>query len=225
LGALSIAGAAYEPSARFDLNDNAAVIDHSGASPISDVRWQIYAGRGGYGLGGTWNGQGITSSAAAAANAVEPEARSLGFAENAGLPLGPYTSFHGQPVDLTSVLIAFTRTGDANLDGVVNDDDVTVVGAYYAPGVHNGHWSLGDFDYNGFVDDNDVTLLGAFYNPAAQPLAASPAAASATAPTAVASVPEPVGLTLLLFGGGILLVGAATSARRSRVALRAAAGR
>ena len=31
--------------------------------------------------------------------------------------------------------MAFTRTGDANLDGLVNDDDVTIVGATYAPGV------------------------------------------------------------------------------------------
>jgi hypothetical protein len=69
-------------------------------------------------------------------------------------------------------LIAYTRTGDANLDGLVNDDDVTVLGAAYAPGASNGIWALGDFEYNGFIDDDDVTLLGAFYNPAAGPLAA-----------------------------------------------------
>jgi hypothetical protein len=63
------------------------------------------------------------------------------------------------------VIIAFTRTGDANLDGIVNDDDVTIVGATYAPGVANAHWALGDFDYNGFIDDDDVTLLGALYDP------------------------------------------------------------
>ena len=43
-------------------------------------------------------------------------------------------AFRGQAVDLTSVLIAYTRTADANLDGVVNNDDVTVVGANFAPG-------------------------------------------------------------------------------------------
>jgi hypothetical protein len=56
-------------------------------------------------------------------------------------------------VDNTSVLIAYTRTGGANLDGLVNDDDVTIVGANYAPGVPNANWAMGDFDYNGFVDD------------------------------------------------------------------------
>jgi hypothetical protein len=46
---------------------------------------------------------------------------------------------------------------------LVNDDDVTIIGATYAPGVLNASWAMGDFDYNRFVDDDDVTLLGAFY--------------------------------------------------------------
>ena len=69
-------------------------------------------------------------------------------------------TFRGQPLDATSVVMAFTVTGDANLDGMVNDDDVTIVGATYAPGVSQPHWALGDFDYNGFVDDDDITLVG-----------------------------------------------------------------
>jgi hypothetical protein len=59
----------------------------------------------------------------------------------------------------------------------VNDDDVTVLGAAYAPGSSNGVWALGDFEYNGFIDDDDVTLLGVFYNPAAGPLSAPVAGA------------------------------------------------
>ena len=65
-----------------------------------------------------------------------------------------------RPVDDTSVLLRYTRTGDATLDGVVNNDDVTILGVNYAPGVPKPHWALGDFDYNGFVDNDDVTLLG-----------------------------------------------------------------
>jgi hypothetical protein len=107
----------------------------------------------------------------------------VGYAENSALPLGPYTTFGGQTVDATSVLIAYTRTGDANLDGLVNDDDVTIVGATYAPTTAQAHWAMGDFDYNGFVDDDDVTLLGVFYQPAA---------GAAPAPAVVASSPDPV---------------------------------
>jgi hypothetical protein len=114
------------PTARLDLANNAAIIDHAGASPSSTVRAQILAGRGGPGLGQSWNGNGITSSAVAAANTAEPESRSIAFAENATLPLGPFTTFRGQPVDDTALLIAYTRTGDANLDGLVNDNDVTI---------------------------------------------------------------------------------------------------
>jgi hypothetical protein len=185
---LSIAGDAT-PTAKLDLANNAAIVDYTGTSPVATVRQQILAGRGGSGLGQTWNGQGITSSAAATA---EAESRSVGYAENSALPLGAYTTFRGQTVDSTSVLMAFTRTADANLDGVVNDDDVTIVGASYAPGVAGASWGVGDFDYNGFVDDDDVTLLGAFYDPSAPPLAA-PAAA-------VAAVPEPGTLAILTSG-------------------------
>ncbi|MEX2139344.1 MAG: PEP-CTERM sorting domain-containing protein [Pirellulales bacterium] len=191
VGALSIAGGAT-PTAKFDLVNNAAAIDYTGTSPVATVRQQILAGRGSAGLSATWTGLGITSSAAAA----EPQSRSVGYAENSALPLGPYTTFRGQPVDDTSVLMAYTRTGDANLDGVVNDDDVTIVGATYAPGVPQPHWALGDFDYNGFVDDDDVTLLGVFYNPGALPLAAPVAATAGTAP-----VPEPASWLLIALGG------------------------
>jgi hypothetical protein len=78
---------------------------------------------------------------------------------------------------------------------VVNDDDVTIIGATYAPGVPQPSWALGDFDYNGFVDDADVTLLGAFYDPSAAPLV-PPAEPGAS----VVAVPEPGTIALLAAG-------------------------
>jgi hypothetical protein len=160
--------------ATLDITNNALVIDYATSSPAATIRAEIIEGRGGAGLGKPWNGTGITSSAAAQANSAAPDSRSVGYTENALLPLGPYMIFRGVPVDATSVLIAYTRTGDANLDGIVNNDDVTVVGANFAPGQAKpaaSAWALGDFEYNGFVDNDDVTLLGAFYNPAATPAA------------------------------------------------------
>jgi PEP-CTERM motif len=215
LGALSITGGAT-PTAKLDVNDNAVIINYTGPSPAATVRQQILAGRGGSGLGAAWNGQGISSSAAATAVATEPESRSVGFAENGTMPLGPYTTFRGQTVDDTSILMAFTRTGDANLDGLVNDDDVTIVGASYAPGVPQPHWALGDFDYNGFVDDDDVTLLGVFYDPSAPPLAVSPPAVTGQ----VSAVPEPT--ALLLFAIGAVVLALSLSRKRARAALQSA---
>jgi hypothetical protein len=167
LNALSI-----EEGATLDITTGALVIDYAGTSPAATVRQLIASGRGAAGVGnGAWTGAGITSSVAAAENAANPESRSVGYGENATLPLGPYTSFRGVAVDQTAVLITYTRTGDATLDGLVNDDDdVAVVGVTYAPAMPQPQWAFGDFDYNGFVDDNDVTLLGAFYQPGGEAL-------------------------------------------------------
>jgi hypothetical protein len=171
-GTSVIASLVINEGATVDIADNALVIDYAATSPADMVRERIVSGRGGAGLGKVWNGTGITSSTAAAVNAGAPDSRSVGYAENALLPLGAYTDFRGQAVDATSVLIAYTRTGDANLDGVVNNDDVAVLGANYSPGAAKpagSAWALGDFDYNGFVDNDDVMLLGAFYQTGAAP--------------------------------------------------------
>ena len=190
---LNIAGTPAAPTGTLDVTDSAIVLDYAAGdpNPAADVRSRIIAGRGAPGLIGTWDGKGITSSTSAAA----PDSTSVGYAVNGDMPLGAVTEFRGVPVDPTSVLIRHTRIGDANLDGVVNDDDVTIVGAVYAPGVPNANWANGDFDYNGFVDDDDVTLLGALYNPGLPPIPAPEAGGG------VAAVPEPATWLMLALGG------------------------
>ncbi|MEX2142416.1 MAG: autotransporter-associated beta strand repeat-containing protein [Pirellulales bacterium] len=198
-GMLVLAGATV-PTATLDVTNGAAVLDYPifGSNPGLEVRQRIIAARGGTDLIGTWRGAGITSSAAAA----DPSSMSVGYVVNAELPLGPYTTFRGQPVDATTVLIRGTRIGDATLDGVVDDNDVTVVGATF--GMTSGaNWGLGDFDYDGDVDDNDVTLVGALYNPSALPISAPDEAARA-----VAAVPEPASWLMLVWAGvGAALLG------------------
>ena len=188
---LTIAGGTT-PTGTLDVTDNAVVVDYpdAGPNPAADIRAQIISGRGAPGLIGTWDGKGITSSTSAAA----PDSTSVGYAVNGEMPLGAVGTFRGETVDPSSVLIRHTRIGDANLDGVVNDDDVTIVGAVYAPGVPNANWANGDFDYNGFVDDDDVTLLGALYNPGLPPIPAPQSGG-------VAAVPEPATWLMLTLGG------------------------
>jgi hypothetical protein len=212
LNTLAIAGTAQAPTAQLDVN-SALALNYTGTSPEEGIRARILAGRGGPSFGASWSGMGINSSVAAAAQINDPESRSVAYAENATLPLGPYTNFRGQAVDDTTVLVALTRTGDVNLDGIVNDDDVTILGATYSPGAPQPSWALGDLDYNGFVDDDDITLLGVFYDPSAQPLMAPLEGGGS-----LSAVPEPSTLALVVLA--CLFAAIATVGRCRGIVLR-----
>lgn len=123
-------------------NEATMVLDYSGTSPLNMVRDQI---RSGYNAG-AWTGTGITSSAAGATHAI-------GYADNSVLHL---TTFAGQPVDATSILVKLTHLGDANLDGQV---DVTDLGAVATNWQTSGVWTGGDFNYDGFIDITDLGAL------------------------------------------------------------------
>jgi hypothetical protein len=161
-----------------DLSNNGLVIDYSSSLSAgqvlgiaNEIRGWLISGRGGVGVGnGAWSGTtGITSSKAATWNATDPEARSVGYAINGTMPLGALIVFMGNSVDNSTIIARYTVTGDAHLDGKVDDEDITIVGSFYAPGTPNAHWANGDADHNGFVDDDDVTLFGAFYNEELEP--------------------------------------------------------
>ena len=87
--ALTIAGGST-PTGKLDVTNNAVIVDYpaAGPSPATTIRDQIIAGRGGTGLGKTWNGQGITSSQPAAdpVNAISVGTRSTADCRSAPLP-------------------------------------------------------------------------------------------------------------------------------------------
>src|SRR5947208_2995185 len=164
------------PAAQLDLDDNAMVINYTGGSPAAAVRQLLVSGRGPAGFGNaTWNGLGgITSSKASTAaqglgGTGDGVNLAIGYAENSALPLGSYTSFAGQTVGTRSILIKFTRGADADLDGVVGNSDVTIVGGKFGA-AGSGQCYFGDFDYSGSCDNADVTALGGLFNPSAPPL-------------------------------------------------------
>jgi len=135
--------------------------------------------------GGSWNGNGITSSVAAAPSAHRT---GLGYAEASELNVA---SFAGQSVDASSVLVRYTLMGDANLSGNVDLTDFTFLAAHFNQ--PNQTWLHGDFDYNGSVDLTDFTFLAANFN---QVLSSGGAAGLG------AVVPDPSGVSLVM-----LLVG------------------
>jgi hypothetical protein len=182
---LAIAGAPAAPAAKLDLATGFLVVDYDGASPLADIRQWILAGRS----GGTWLGGGITSGDAAA----NPSLYAVGYIDNALLPPAQrITTFGGEPVDATSILVRFTWAADLNLDGLVTDADVTVLSALYDNGLTTGHyWWQGDLNGDGQITDADVTILGALY---------PRGAVSDGAPVGLDPVPEPATLALLALG-------------------------
>jgi len=179
IGSLAIAGTIDAWSATLDLNDNAMILSYTGASPLATVQNQIKSGS----ASGAWTGMGITSSSAAAvaADGLNPNKTALGFAEASSLGL---SSFFGQPIAGDAIIIRYTLTGDANLDGTVNSFDYgALVGNFGASGAT---WIDADFNYDGTVNSLDFNSLAVNFN------------YTMPAPASFASlVPEPAAAGLL----------------------------
>jgi T5SS/PEP-CTERM-associated repeat protein len=182
LGSLAIDGVTDAWSGSLDLADNDLILDYSGGSPVAAVLNQIKTGFN----HGAWNGNGISSSLA------DASAHGLGIADNTTLGL---TSFSGQAVDPTSVLIKYTFFGDSNLDGQV---DVTDLGALATHWQTASSWTGGDFNYDGFVDVSDLGALATNWQAGVgSPLApGSLEAALAAVGLGGTAVPEPESLFL-----------------------------
>jgi hypothetical protein len=151
VASLIIAGSANAWTGRVDLNDNSLIVDYAATSPRSILENQIRQGF----AGGSWNGNGITSGAAAAAASSQTRT-ALGIAEASELGV---TSFLGQPVDSTALLIRYTLSGDANLDCTVDTLDFNLLAANF--GRTGRHWNNGDFNYDGGVNTIDFNNLAA----------------------------------------------------------------
>src|SRR5438067_563096 len=115
-------GCRTELAAKMDATSKTLVLRSGTLAQLSN---QVKSGYN----GGAWNGNGITSSAAAA-NATH--ATALGYASAAsllGLAGSNTATFDGQVVDASSLIVNYTLRGDANLDGSVNTSEFTAVAA------------------------------------------------------------------------------------------------
>jgi hypothetical protein len=167
---------AIAPGATLDLTNNSAIIDYTGpvGTLVDDVRLHLQSGR-------------LTSSSATALTG-------LGYADNA--VLNPVkTSFAGQTVDPSSLLIKFTYFGDTDLDGKV---DVADLGTLATNWQTQQPWSGGDFDYNGTVNVNDLGLLATNWQAGVgNPLGPSFTEAASALGLPSVAVPEPATIAIL----------------------------
>src|SRR5262249_36787257 len=150
-----------------------------GTSPLALVQGWITSGY----ANGLWTGGGITSSSAAGAiGAAHPTA--LGYTEATDIFFSFPATFVGQPVDNTAVLVRYTLTGDATLDGSIDTTDFNLRAASFGSGGQT--WNHGDFNYDSAADTIDFNALASNF---AQSLPATPAsrAAAAAAPGAAST--------------------------------------
>jgi hypothetical protein len=154
LNTLQIDGTPDNWSGVLDMSDNDLILDYGGVTPIATVANQIKTGF----ANGAWTGKGITSASAASASPAHPTA--LGYADASTLAV---STFDGQSIDATTIVIRYTYQGDANLDGVVNALDFNLLATSF--GAASGKfWSQADFNYDGATNSLDFNALAINFN-------------------------------------------------------------
>jgi hypothetical protein len=191
-------------SGAFELNAAGATINTTSPSPsVPALIAQGYHG-------GAWDGPGIVSVPARTNPAM---AVGYGYASELGIT----GSWMGGTVTSYDLLLRSTLSGDANLDGVVDFNDLVKLAQNYNAKVTTspGHsaWVAGDFTYDNLVDFSDLVKLAQNYNSAlpATPIPGAGAAFEQDLAAAFASVPEPASLAWVLGAGALGL-----TARRRR---------
>jgi hypothetical protein len=188
---LQTTSVATSGAGKVDLNDNYMVVDNA-TSQVASVLTQIQTGY----ANGSWTGNGITSSAAAAAS-TSAHKTGLGYATFGELNIN---SFHGVgSTNPNAVAVAYTLYGDGNLDNMVDLTDFTFLAANFNQS--GTDWLRGDYNYDGTTDLTDFTFLASNFNQSLPAGSASSGIGSL--------VPEPASL-------GLLSVGAAMVLRRRR---------
>jgi hypothetical protein len=157
-GGRALVATSLTVSGKLDIADNDLVIDYSTLSPVGvwtgsaydGVSGMIASGRN----GGAWDGSGIVSSSATG------NLTTLGVADAGELfsISGTQTHLFGdESIDATSVLVKYTYSGDANLDGKIDIDDYGRVDV--SEGVGASGWFNGDFNYDGTINVDDYAII------------------------------------------------------------------
>ena len=193
ISALGLDGTTGAWEGTVDVGKSGLVLDYEGASPLATIVDQIKSARA-----AGWVGAGIGSSSAygdaSAAVAVAEASVLLAIGD------GATAEFMGQTVDGSSLIIRYTKAGDATLDGNVDFADLVKVAQNYGKTTGEGSWSAGDFNYDGKVDFGDLVMVAQNYGGAIDAGAVLGAEFSGEWAAASALVPEPVGVLFLFLG-------------------------
>jgi hypothetical protein len=161
------------PGAWMDTTFAGEAIPGSDGSPQQSYQFQVLA----------WLGSYTTFDAAAAANGyvgVSPVFTNAVAPPTAEPPMIP-----PDLVSMPAVIISHSLAGDANFDGKVDINDLTIVLTNY--GQTGMAWSQGEFTGSGTVDINDLTIVLANYGQRPDSSAAG----------GLSAVPEPATIVLL----------------------------
>jgi predicted alpha-1,2-mannosidase len=168
---LTLSGSTNNWTSQLDLG-NADLILHAGN--LTQTNSQIVSGY----HRGTWTGNGITSSSAAADTA---------YLTALGMIVEPAaTNIDNQPVNAGDIVFKFTYYGDTDFNGKVDGSDYSRIDYGYLH--HLTGWTNGDFNYDGVIDGSDYTLMDNAFN--RQGAILSAVIAAKIAPPAVAAIPS-----------------------------------
>jgi hypothetical protein len=175
LGASSDPVFTVSSSSKLDLEDNDLIVhtgssDTNGASEYATVEGLAALGRnpasGAPGNpDGQWNGNGLNSSAASAADAAAGyEQIGLGVVVNSTLAEGPLSSWQvgsfNETLGTNDIIVKYDYLGDYALEGSVNADDAGILQIEYDNGATNTHtWATGSSMGNGLADANEAGLF------------------------------------------------------------------
>jgi hypothetical protein len=146
LGVLEIAS----PS-KLDLADNDMIVRSTSAGTVENFI------RDAYDFGGWSGGSGLRTSMSAATTGLT----TLGIARAGdllGIAAGETADWNGQVVNDSSVLVKYTYSGDANLDGTIDGGDYGILDNYVQVPGASGYW-FGDFNFDGVIDGGDYGII------------------------------------------------------------------
>jgi hypothetical protein len=117
---------------------------------------------------GAWNGNGLTSTVARSQdNSDGEESVQLAVVDNTDLG-SPFHAWQvgnsSQTLGSNDIIVKYTYTGDFNLDGKVDANDVNIQGLNYDGGASTGNeWAFGDTNDDGVLNANDINTLGLYF--------------------------------------------------------------